>query len=78
MGRLIAYEWYHNNTVYFNKKASELPEKVLVRLVVVDPEAISEYEQLPIPADMEEAVIIRVMDILKADGQPDLKTDKLP
>jgi hypothetical protein len=78
MGRLIAYEWYHNNTVYFNKKASELPEKVLVRLVVVDPDTISEYEQLPIPADMEEAVIIRVMDILKADGQPDLKTDKLP
>lgn len=78
MGRLTAYEWYQNNTVYFNKKASDLPSKVLVRLVVVDPSTIGEYDLLPIPADMEEAVIIRVMDILKADGQADLKTDKIP
>lgn len=78
MGRLIAYEWYHNNTVFFNKKAPDMPEKVLVRLVVVDPETIDEYDQLPIPADMEEAVIIRVMDMIKSDGQPDVKTDKLP
>lgn len=78
MGRLIAYEWYQNDTVYFNKKASDLPEKVLVRLVVVDPAKVGETDMLPIPADMEETIIVRVLDILKADGQPDLKTDKLP
>lgn len=78
MGRLTAYEWYQNKTVYFNKKAGDMPPKVLVRLVVVDPATIGEYDLLPIPADMEEAVIIRVMDFLRADGQPDVKTDKLP
>jgi hypothetical protein len=64
--------------VYFNKKASEMPPQVIVRLVVVDPETIGEYDLLPIPADMEENVIMKVLDILKADGQPDVKTDKLP
>jgi hypothetical protein len=78
LGRLIAYEWYGNNTVYFNKTAGQMPEKVLVRLVVVDPETLGEYDLLPIPADMEEAVVVRVLEILKADGQPDVKTDKLP
>jgi hypothetical protein len=78
IGRQIAYEWYQNKTVYFNKKASEMPPQVIVRLVVVDPETIGEYDLLPIPADMEENVIMKVLDILKADGQPDVKTDKLP
>jgi hypothetical protein len=78
LGRLVAYEWYGNSTVYFNKTAGQMPEKVLVRLVVVDPETLGEYDLLPIPADMEEAVVVRVLEILKADGQPDVKTDKLP
>jgi hypothetical protein len=55
-----------------------MPPQVIVRLVVVDPETIGEYDLLPIPADMEENVIMKVLDILKADGQPDVKTDKLP
>lgn len=78
MGRLIAYEWYQNKTVYFNKRAPEMPPQVIVRLVVVDPATIGEYDLLPIPADMEEGVVLKVLDILKADGQPDVKTDKLP
>lgn len=78
LGRLTAYEWYGNSTVYFNKTAGQMPEKVLVRLVVVDPETLNEYDLLPIPADMEETVIVKVLEILKADGQPDVKTDKLP
>lgn len=78
LGRLVAYEWYGHNTVYFNKSAAQMPAKVLVRLVVVDPSTIGEYDLLPIPADMEESVVIKVLEILRADGQPDVKTDKLP
>ena len=78
LGRLVAYEWYGHSTVYFNKTAGQMPPKVTVRLVVVDPETLGEYDLLPIPADMEEAVIVKVLEILKADGQPDVKTDKLP
>lgn len=78
LGRLVAYEWYGHSTVYFNKTAGQMPDKVLVRLVVVDPETLGEYDLLPIPADMEETVIVKVLEILKADGQPDVKTDKLP
>ena len=78
LGRLTAYEWYGNNTIYFNKTAGQMPPKVLVRLVVVDPNTLGEYDLLPIPADMEEPVVVRVLEILKGDGQPDVKTDKLP
>ena len=78
LGRITTYEWYGHNTVYFNRSAGQMPPKVLVRLVVVDPSTIGEYDLLPIPADMEEAVVVKVLEILKADGQPDVKTDKLP
>ena len=78
IGNQIAYEWYGHNTVYFNKNASQMPDAVTVRLVVVDPAQISENDLLPIPADYEEGVIKKVIDVISADGPADLKTDKMP
>lgn len=78
IGNQIAYEWYGHNTVYFNKTAPEMPDSVTVRLVVVDPAQVGENDLLPIPADYEEGVIKKVIDVISADGPADLKTDKMP
>jgi hypothetical protein len=75
--RRVYYEWYNNNTVYFNRSAADLPANVTVRLFVVDPAKLGEYDLLPIPADLEESVILRVLDLIKADGPIDITADKL-
>lgn len=78
LGRMTAYEWHSNNTVMFNKLASQMPPKVTIQLVVVDPEKLGEYDLLPIPADMEQQVVLEVLQQLRSEGKPDLAANKNP
>lgn len=78
LGRMTAYEWHSSNTVIFNKLVSQMPEKVSIQLVVVDPEKIGEYDLLPIPADMEQQVVLEVLEQLRSQVKPDLAANKNP
>lgn len=74
LGGLTAYEYFSNNKLLFNKTIAEMPEKVNIQLLVVDPEQVGEFDMLPIPADMEDIVI---RDVLQLMGQaiPDQVVD---
>ena len=70
------YEIFDNKTLYFNKAANDLPEEVAIQLLVVDPSVLGEADILPIPADKEEEVVVRVLELLGATGQPDENTNQ--
>ena len=72
------YEWRGQDTVRFNKPATELPGRVGVQLLIVDITQYDEYDQLPIPADMEILVIQEVLKMVGALPQADLITDSNP
>lgn len=78
LGRMTAYEWHSNNTVIFNKLVIQMPKRVSVQLVVVDPEKVGEYDLLPIPADMEQHVVLEVLEQLRSQVKPDLAANKNP
>lgn len=78
LGRMTAYEWHSNNTIIFNKLVNQMPERVSVQLVVVDPEKIGEYDLLPIPADMQQQVVLEVLEQLRSQVKPDLAANKNP
>lgn len=73
---LIAYEWHSNNKVVFNKPSTSLPSTVNIQLVVVDSDTASEFDLLPIPADMEELVIVEVLNLIQPSREPDVATDQ--
>ena len=75
LGRLTAYEWHSHKTIYFNKRATELPSQLEVQLVVVDPDTVGETDLLPIPADMEQQVVLEVLEQLRAETKTDLATN---
>lgn len=78
---LNTYEYFDNKTITFNSTADQLPDDMRVQLIVVDTEQLSETDLLPIPADMEEQVIVEVLNILGRkpmednlnDGNPDIR-----
>lgn len=72
------YEWFGQNIVRFNKSAADLPGRVGVQLLVVDPAQVDDMEPLPIPADMETQVITEVLKLVGVLPQPDLTTDSNP
>lgn len=78
LGRMTAYEWHSNNTIIFNKLVGQMPKKVSVQLVVVDPEKVGEYDLLPIPADMQQQVVLEVLEQLRSQVKPDLAANKNP
>ncbi len=68
----VAYE-VHGNSVVFNKNLttqSPAVTAVFMRLVVMDISAYSDFDPLPIPADMEEKVITGVLKILGMKQEP--------
>jgi len=73
----VAYEVF-GNKVYFKTnllEASPAIEEVMIRLVVMDVSALSDYDPLPIPADMETSVITGVLQILGVQATPENKVD---
>ena len=72
------YEWVGQHVIRFNKPATELPGRVGVQLLIVDPNQIDELDPLPIPADMEILVIQQVLQMLGVNPVPDLVTDFNP
>lgn len=62
--------------VYFK---GDPAETVKVKLIIVDPEALSDHEPLPISADMESVIIREAFKLFKASGgAPAEPTDKIP
>lgn len=76
LGGQIAYEWHSHNKVVFNRPSTQLPSTVSVQLVVVDSDTIDETGLLPIPADMEELVIVEVLNIIQPQREPDVATNQ--
>lgn len=75
---LTVYEYFDNKTLLLNKSVSELPESLQLQLLVVDPEKIGPYDLLPIPADMEEPLIIEALKILQPQRPADSLQDDNP
>ena len=75
---LNTYEYFDNKTLYFNSTVGEIPTDMKVQMVVVDPDQISETDLLPIPADMEEDVILDVLKIVGMNEQEDNLNDGNP
>lgn len=75
-GALTVYEQLDHKTIIFNKQASELPQTLALQLLIIDPNSLGETDLLPIPADKEEEVIVRVLEILRATGQPDERVNQ--
>lgn len=78
-GDLIAYELLDRDTVIFyadNQKVGGVAGTVNVQLLIVDPSNMTEYDNLPAPADMQESIVIRVMEILRGrNPQRDVVND---
>lgn len=72
------YEWVGQHVIRFNKPATQLPGRVGIQLLIVDPDQIDELDPLPIPADMEIVVIQQVLQLLGGNPVPDLVTDSNP
>lgn len=70
-----AYVYFDNKTLVFNKTAEDLPGSLKVQLVVVDPDEVSETDLLPIPADMEEQVIMEVLAMIQPQRPEDRIVD---
>jgi len=73
-----AYEYSSRNKIRFNKTLAEMPEKVTVELLVVDPATLSDTDMLPVPPEMEHDVIRTVLETLGAKIQEDLVPDGNP
>ncbi|MCA9339278.1 MAG: hypothetical protein KDA17_00030 [Candidatus Saccharibacteria bacterium] len=72
LGGRVAYEWWSNKTIVFNRPIAEMPATIGVQLVVVDPDTLGETDMLPIPPEMEIEIIAGVLELLGARGKPDL------
>lgn len=75
---LTVYEYFDNKTLLLNKSVSNLPDSMQLQLLVVDPETIGPFDLLPIPADMEDTVIVEVLRILQPQRLADTLQDDNP
>lgn len=61
--------WVEGRVIYFSEAISDAPHNVSsvrVQLLIVDPEVLGEYDYLPIPKDLEDAIIKEVLTTLGA------------
>lgn len=75
---LTVYEYHDNKTLLLNKGIDQLPENLQLQLLVVDPEQIGPFDLLPIPADMEDQVIVEALQILQPQRPADALQDDNP
>lgn len=73
----IAYEVYGNLIVFTTDLTTAVPAitEVMIRLVVMDVSQLTDYDPLPIPADMEVDVIAGVLKLLGIQAEPENKVD---
>jgi hypothetical protein len=73
----IGYEVFGNLVVFTKDLTAESPaiNTVLMRLVVMDVSQLTDYDPLPIPADMEVEVIKETLKMLGVKQEPDNKVD---
>ena len=75
MSGLIGYEVF-GNTVQFTKNLPGMSvSTVMIRLAIVDLDSISIYDQLPISADLEAAIIKEVYQLLLTAPEEDRLAD---
>lgn len=61
--------WAENDKIFFSlggNKFSSKYKEIMIKLLIVDPNVLGEYDYLAIPAEMEEAVIKECLTILGA------------
>lgn len=76
LGSQTGYSWHQNNEILFTRKVSDLPDKVVMKLLVVDPDKIGENDLLPVPSDMRFKVMERVLGFLALQGSDDKVIDQ--
>lgn len=73
----VAYERFGLQVIFTTDITTAVPAitTVTIRLVVMDVSQLTDYDPLPIPADMEISVITGVLQILGVEPPPDNKVD---
>jgi len=68
-----AYEVVGNEVIYKGDLTLEGITKVRMQLIVMDVDRLTDYDPLPIPADMEDTVVRKVFELMQAQ----MPTDKI-
>lgn len=71
----VGYEWYGTDIIYTTDLTLPTPIEVTIRLVVLDMNQYSDYDILPVPADMEWDVIQEVVKLYSAEPVGDKLVD---
>jgi len=71
----VGYEWYGTDIIYTKDLTQPSPITVTMRLVVLDISQYSDYDILPVPADMEWDVINEVVKLFAAEPVGDKLVD---
>ena len=72
------YRIENNKKLVFNQLSSALPDQLTVQLAIVDVEVLGELDLLPVPADMEEQVIVSTLQLLGANISTDNVNNENP
>lgn len=73
----IGYEVNGSDVIFTTNLTTQTPAitECLIRLIVMDMSTYGDYDPLPIPADMEDAVIRGVLDLYQVRNEPDAVVD---
>lgn len=71
----VGYEWYGTDIIYTSDLTQPDPTTVTIRLVVLDASQYSDYDILPLPADMEWDVIQEVYKLFSTEPVADKLVD---
>lgn len=67
LANMTVYTVHNNKELIFNQTVGNMPASVELQLLIVDPEKLGETDLLPIPADMEDAVVLSVLTKLRTE-----------
>jgi hypothetical protein len=71
----VGYEWYGTEIIYTTDLTQPSPIEVTIRLVVLDIGQYSDYDILPVPADMEWEIVQEVVKLYSAEPVGDKLVD---
>ncbi len=71
----VGYEWYGTDIIYTTDLTQPTPIEVTIRLVVLDIGQYSDYDILPVPADMEWEIVQEVVRLYSAEPVGDKLVD---
>lgn len=74
-GALTAYEYINNTTIRFNQPVSVVGSTVDMQLLVIDYASVPD-SILPVPADMEDAIIRETLELLRIQPPLDKNNDE--